>query len=533
MSLLSAIQNRTPLVWVMTTEPERLIANIPAISDDRIIYIFDPIKGLLQWSSDDNEWKIVLVNIPSLDPDEEDDQVTLSDYPSALSYVLSSVNSIFIARNAHKDIDNFLSLYSSIYGQYRNAFWTNNLDSLPVQIIALSAGDSPPAEIANMCTKVSYGTPSDNEFASIVSHINEHHEHDILKGQDLQKIVNASRGMTEFEAIETYFQSIRTNQVIDQEMISKLKLDRLKRETILDIIRPTVDLANVGGLDNAKHLISQADWIWRNPNDANEFGLTALRRVLFLGLPGTGKSYICEAAAKTLGLDLARTGIGKIMNKFVGQSEQNMLATFQHIAALAPIAVWIDELGRDLSGGGSSDTVDGGTTSRVHAAFLTGLQELPDNVFLFAAANDIDSLAPEMLRADRFDKIMFVGFPSFKERREIFRLNLSPQVQYDLDHLAEATPCFTGAEIKSLVKEVRFKVSPSEKRHINTDDIIKAVPLQKNRLWLRHRHTVTSMYSRALVEHEWASTDQFNDAALIVKGKEPSKIQVKTSFNLK
>lgn len=533
MSLLDAIQNRTPLVWVRTSEPERLIANLPALVDDRDIYLYDPLNGLMKWSFDFSDWKIVLVTVPPMDFDSDPEQITITDPKSSFAYALQQKNAIYIIRNVHKEVDELLTLFSSLYGQYRSSFWSNDLDQLPVQIVALSAGDPPPAEIASMCTVVSHGYPTDSELTSIVNHIATHYHGDALQGQDLSKIVHASRGMTEFEAIETYFQSIRTTSVIDQEKISQLKLDRLKRETILDIIRPNVDLSNVGGLDNAKRLITQADWIWRNPQEAKQYGLTALRRVLFLGLPGTGKSYICEAAAKTLGLDLARTGIGKIMNKFIGQSEQNMLATFQHIAALSPIAVWIDELGRDLSGGGSSDIVDGGTTSRVHAAFLTGLQELPEDVFLFAAANNIDSLAPEMLRADRFDKIMFVGFPSFEERREIFRLNLSQEVEYDLDALAHGTPCFTGAEIKSLVKDVRFKISPVEHRHINTKDILNFIPDQKNRLWLRHRNTVLSMYNQAIAEHEWASSDQFADAHLIVKGKEPTQAQFKASFNLK
>ena len=131
-----------------------------------------------------------------------------------------------------------------------------------------------------------------------------------------------------------------------------------------------------------------------------------------MGIPGTGKSAICEATANALGLDLARTGVSQVMNSFVGQSEANMRAVFNQIKVMAPLCVWIDEFGRDMSGGQSSSHVDGGTTDRVHGEFLTGLQELPENVFLICAANQIENLKPEMLRAERFDKIIFVGLPS-------------------------------------------------------------------------------------------------------------------------
>jgi ATP-dependent 26S proteasome regulatory subunit len=136
-----------------------------------------------------------------------------------------------------------------------------------------------------------------------------------------------------------------------------------------------------------------------------------------------------------------------------------------------------------------------------------------------AAANRIEGLPPEMLRADRFDKILFVGFPSEEERLDIFRIHLGEAtVNHNIENLAAATPQFTGAEIKSLIADVRFKISSSERRHITTEDIVAAVPKFRNRLWLKHRSGIIDMYRRALSEWEWASTGQLNDAELIIGG---------------
>mgnify|MGYP000214883789 CR=1 FL=1 len=90
----------------------------------------------------------------------------------------------------------------------------------------------------------------------------------------------------------------------------------------------------------------------------------------------------------------------KLSSKVIGQSEANMRAVFKQIKLMSPLCVWIDEFGRDLSGGSSSSHVDGGTTDRVHGEFLTGLQELPEETFLLCAANQLEALRPEMLRAD-------------------------------------------------------------------------------------------------------------------------------------
>jgi len=185
------------------------------------------------------------------------------------------------------------------------------------------------------------------------------------------------------------------------------------------------------------------------------------------------------------------------------------------------LCVWIDEFGRDLSGGASSSHVDGGTTDRVHGEFLTGLQELPENVFLICAANQLENLRPEMLRADRFDKIMFVGLPSFVERESIFEIYLSSiktDHSFNLSALASATAGFTGAEIKSLIKETKFYVVSSEYRPINTEDILTYAPNMRNILWNKSRQTIKDLYSTALEQWDFASSTQLEDAPLILNG---------------
>jgi len=218
------------------------------------------------------------------------------------------------------------------------------------------------------------------------------------------------------------------------------------------------------------------------------------------------------------------------MNSFIGQSEANMRAVFKQIRLMSPLCVWIDEFGRDLSGGASSSHVDGGTTDRVHGEFLTGLQELPEETFLLCAANSLDSLRPEMLRADRFDKIMFVGLPSHDERKHIFHIHLSKidtDHEYDYDSLAEASKYMTGAEILSLIRETKFYVVSDSLRPITTQDIHTFIPKTKNTMWLKHNDLVMSMYQYALEQWDWASTEQMEDAKIIL-GKSSTKKQTST-----
>lgn len=530
MSVVEAIVNNEPLIWITTSEPERIISQIPSFVNTRDIFLMDPILGLTKWENE--TWKIVLVE-KTHPLTGEQVQLPINDSSEAWMYIMQQPRALYLLRNAHVDIKDYYNLFSSFYGTYRKAVINDNYEELPLQIVAFSTEETVPDEIAAMTTQVSYSYPTDGELLALINLIQESYDKDVIGDQNVDKIVEASRGMTELEALETYMASIRSTQMISFEIVDRIRLDRLKKNSVLSIKKPTTTLDEVGGLDKAKELIKTASWIWKNQEEAEQYGLVPLRRILFVGLPGTGKSYICEAAAHELEMDLATVGVAKALDKYVGQSEKNMARAFASIKSMAPIAMWIDELGRDLSGGGSSDAVDGGTTARVHGTFLTEIQNLPPNVFLFAAANDLDHLAPEMLRADRFDKILFVGFPSFSERKEIFRLNLPDNgVDYDFDSLAAATPCFTGAEIKDLVASTKFEVSPKHKRHIVTEDIVFRVPRMKNRLWIKHKNKVIRWYTIAQAEYEWASTEQFQEAGAIIQGREPnSTVNSSTSLS--
>lgn len=521
-SLIQALSNRSPIIWVNTLEPERVISAIPILkNDNRLLYVYDDFFGLMVWNDEQATWKIVLHT--TINEHEEEVEEPIFGYQQAFSYILHGDPSIFIVRNSHKNIDDYLTLYSILYSRFRDTFFQDNLDLLPTQIIGFSANEPVPQEIAAMTTSVSWSLPAAAELRTIITNIRDHFDPTVATDEEIDGMVKSSIGLNEHDAIQTYMSSIRTHGKIDTKELNRLRLERMKSMSSLEIDEPKVQLSDVGGLDNAKKIIQRAVWIYNNPDEAAQYGIAPLRRVLLLGLSGCGKSYLCEAAASALHLQLAKAGISKSMNKFVGQSEANITSMFDQINAMSPIAVWIDELGRDLSGGASSDYVDGGTTSRVHGLFLTKMQELNKDVFLFAAANNIEALPPEMLRADRFDKLLFVGFPSFEERKDIFALHLPKEEQYDLDSLANATPCFTGAEIKDLIKRTVFDVSPEQQRHINSSDLLQAIPKQKNRIWIRHKGLAVNMYSIAINDYEWASNSQYAEASSIANGVEPKQ----------
>jgi SpoVK/Ycf46/Vps4 family AAA+-type ATPase len=93
------------------------------------------------------------------------------------------------------------------------------------------------------------------------------------------------------------------------------------------------------------------------------------------------------------------------------------------------------------------------------------MQEKTSPVFVFATANNINGLPPELLRKGRFDEIFFVDFPSLEERRKILEIHISKLKRdlsnFDLDKLAKLSGeekfgkdvVLAGAELEAWVAD--------------------------------------------------------------------------------
>ena len=510
MNLAEHLKVRTPLIWVQTDEPRRVINEVAFHEQTRPIFRLDVMDGLVTWNAELNRWRKVLV------PAGDDQYLPTNDMNIALMHTWHE-RAVMLVDHAHLQAEGLIGLFGHTARKYLDAFFEDDQDQMPATYILMSCKDEVPPEIARDMVRVTFELPDAAQLTDMIHHIDRSTGLNVLEDTDLTPHVRAGLGMSEFEFAQAAALSLEQNSELVPEFINTIKLANLKAGGVLELRIPRIKFDEVGGLDQAKELLRRVAWTWKHPAESKEYGLEPLRRVLLVGVPGSGKSAVCEAASDALGLELAKFGTSQMMSKWVGESEQNMRRAFAQVRAMAPLTLWIDEFGRDMSGGQSSASTDGGTTDRVHGEFLQGIQELPEDVFLVCAANRIDGLPPEMLRADRFDKVMFVGFPTIEERVEIFRIHLGEQYpNFDLEKLAAATPTFTGAEIKALIKEVRFRIVGDHQRPPTTDDIVKFAPKMKGRVWVNHRQAIAEMYKRAKSEWDWASSAQEKEAELLL-----------------
>jgi len=510
--LVEHLSLQTPLLWVTTEEPARVIDVLAKAEKSRDLFRLDMLQGLIVWSNERSRWLKVLTDA---EIDGQMVQVPITNMQESFDHVLSK-RGIMIIANAHAVAEQMSDVFVSLIVQYREAFYQDDNDKMPLQLIMLSHEDEVPRDINRMATHVIHELPDDEELTNIFNHFHNESNSRLMDRQR-DKIVRAGLGLSETEFISASLLSIRENNYIKPEYVNKHKIELLKNNGILEVRTPDLTIDDLGGMDNAKTLIRQISKLWNNPAKAESRKIVVPRRVMMVGVPGSGKSLFCEAVSNQLCLDLAKGGVSQAMNKFIGESESNMRRMFATLKRMAPIVFWVDEFGRDMSGGQSSGSTDGGTTDRVHGEFLTGLQELPDNIFMTAAANRIEELPPEITRAGRFDRVMFVGLPTEQEREEIFRIHLGEvHYEYNVNELARATQFFTGAEIKSLIEEVRFEVDSEYDRSPTTKEIVSYAPRVKGLVWNNHRDSIVAMYRRALVEWDWASSSQQAEAQFVI-----------------
>jgi len=268
----------------------------------------------------------------------------------------------------------------------------------------------------------------------------------------------------------------------DAALILEEKAQIIRKSGILELIPVKESIEDIGGLQQLKDWLDVKAKIMANLNEARNFGVEHPKGAMVVGMPGCGKSLTAKAAANLFNLPLLRLDVGRLMGKYVGDSESNMRRALALAEAVSPCVLWIDELEKafsGLGGGGSGSEV----TSRLFGFFLTWMQEKTGAVFVIATANDVTALPPELLRRGRFDEIFYVDFPNKDERKKILEIHVKKRRKDDFNKidfasLADKTNGYCGADIESSIKDAIehvFVKAQSGVKMVKTEDLLKAI----------------------------------------------------------
>jgi hypothetical protein len=308
-------------------------------------------------------------------------------------------------------------------------------------VIVLAPVVSLPIELDKLLVVIEHERPDRTQLEAIARGIATEDD-ELPSGHSLDLILDASSGLTRYEAENAYSLSLVRHGRIEPSAIWELKTQTLKKGGLLSLYRGDDDFSGLGGLAALKAFTRRA-LLHGGRGDR----LARPRGVMLLSPPGCGKSQFCKSLGKEVGRPVLILDVGSLMGSLVGQSEERTRQALRTIDAMAPCIAMIDEVEKAFSGAGGSNG-DSGVSSRMFAAFLSWLNDHESDVFVVCTANDIAKLPPEFARAERFDGVFFLDLPDRQQKDAIWQLYLE-QFDLDRDQRRPADDQWTGAEIRS------------------------------------------------------------------------------------
>lgn len=419
-----------PAIYVETTEWERFEATLERVSNDsdKDIRCWNPLSGFEGDDDDDCTDFISLIRKLSGEYAVPDWDITVIEH----------------ADRYFQDPDPMIMF----------AVMLKKLRKIDHQIIVVAPSLHLPDAIRQEFSIIEFPLPDRDDIETILTNV--------ITGSMADShndILDSVRGLGTTEIRNAFAKVAKRHGKITAEEIVHLVAEKeqiIRKSGYLDFIKPDKGMDDIGGLENLKAWLKTRQIAFGAK--ARRQNLQAPKGVLLLGIPGTGKSLSAKSVASVWKMPLLRLDMARIFGGLVGESEANMRNTIKVAESMEPCVLWIDEIEKGLSGGQGGER-DGGTSARVFGTFLTWMQEKQKEVFIFATANDVSKLPPELLRKGRFDEIFFVDLPDQDARESIFKIHLSLKQQNKKipDDLLEQTEGFSGAEIETIVNEAHFK----------------------------------------------------------------------------
>eukprot|EP00005_Dracoamoeba_jomungandri_P005371 CAMPEP_0174254514 /NCGR_PEP_ID=MMETSP0439-20130205/3822_1 /TAXON_ID=0 /ORGANISM="Stereomyxa ramosa, Strain Chinc5" /LENGTH=676 /DNA_ID=CAMNT_0015336137 /DNA_START=493 /DNA_END=2523 /DNA_ORIENTATION=- len=247
----------------------------------------------------------------------------------------------------------------------------------------------------------------------------------------------------------------------------------------------------IGGLDAEFSDIFRRAFASRifSPSFINKLGIKHVKGILLYGPPGTGKTLMARQIGKMLNGKEPKVVSGpEILNKYVGQSEENVRLLFAdaeaeyqqkgdesdlHIIILDEVDAICSQRGSRTGGTGVSDTVVNQLLSKID-----GVNSL-NNILVIGMTNRKDMIDEALLRAGRLEVHMEIGLPDEAGRLQIFKIHTQKMREnnlltddVDLKELAANTRNYSGAEIEGVVKSA---TSFAFDRQIDVNDPTKPI----------------------------------------------------------
>ena len=467
-NLAKYLRARRPIIWVNSGDYKEIDTIVKEATKDyknKIIYEYRAL-GVVDFETKVKEERIT----------------DLYNFLDILYSEGIKINVFLLIKNAEeemKDAKNIAYIKKIAETRYSNSDYN-------FTIIVVSETETVPKELEKFTSILDIPNMTKNEIETYILKFSKDNNIKVDK-KDVGEVAISLKGLTKVEidhVLNMIIESKNNISISGRDIIIKEKGQIIKKSSILEIIDFKEKIEDIGGLEGLKEWLKSKAQVFRRLDEAKKFGVDTPKGVLLVGMPGCGKSLAAKASARLFNVPLLRLDIGRLLGKYVGESEHNMRVALKTAESISPCILWIDEIEKAFAGinqdGGASDI-----TKRLFGQFLTWLQEKENTVFVVATANDITAFPPEFLRKGRFDEVFFIDFPNEEEREKIFKIHLEKRGKLndkiDIKKLAKETIGYCGADIEEVVKmtvETIFNVEDIENEEdskLMTQDLLDSI----------------------------------------------------------
>ena len=214
-----------------------------------------------------------------------------------------------------------------------------------------------------------------------------------------------------------------------------------------------------------------------------EIGLCEIGKMLFIGLPGTGKTSAARALSEKLSIPLVEVRLSMITSQYLGETSKNIDKVFELAKKLNPCILFIDEFDFIAKTRMSDENA---ALKRAVNTLLKAIDEISlidDGVLLIGATNHPNLLDRAAWR--RFDEIVDFPPPDTRMRKDILDLVLSKvKGEFDTQEIAEITDGFTGSDLRMVVREAVLHSLVLDRTYITQSELVSAANDFSNRVGL-------------------------------------------------
>lgn len=293
-----------------------------------------------------------------------------------------------------------------------------------------------------------------------------------------------------------------------------------------------ITLSDVAGLKEEKEELEEIVDFLREPGKYTRIGARIPKGVLLEGPPGTGKTLLAKAIAGEAEVPFFSISGSDFVEMFVGVGASRVRDLFAEAQKNHPCIVFIDEIDavarkRGAGMGGSHDERE--QTLNQLLVEMDGFGE-NEGIIVLAATNRVDILDPAILRPGRFDRKIAIGVPDVGGREDILKVHARNKPladNVDLEHVAQTTAGFTGADLENLLNEAAIMAAKSRREYINTEDIKKAFiktgigTEKKSRIVSREERKITAYHEagHAILYHKLPDVGPVYTVSIIPTGQ--------------